>query len=176
MRNLLRCTAGALLVGVLAACGSGGSGASSSSPTPTAMTDAQILSIGRQAAQCIREHGLSNFPDPVVSAGQLTLPNEDEALAPPGADAAVAACRSILDRLPPSALGDNDRPGPEDVSQLVKFAQCIREHGVPDWPDPKADGSFPLDGTALGRETKSPRVVRAVQACQQYWSGGMKVS
>lgn len=140
------------------------------------MTDAQILSIGRQAAQCIREHGLSNFPDPVVSAGQLTLPNEDEALSAPGAQAAVAACRSILDRLPPSALGEDDRPGPEDVSQLVKFAQCIREHGVPDWPDPKADGTFPLTGTAVGREVKSPRVQQAMDACKQYWDGGISAS
>jgi hypothetical protein len=141
------------------------------------MTDAQILAIGREAAQCIREHGVPNFPDPVVSAGQLALPNEEQALAPPGADAAVEACRSILERLPPSALGeDEDRPGPEDVSQLLKFAQCIREHGIPDWPDPKADGSFPILGTPLEREGKSQRMQRATEACNQYWDGGISAS
>lgn len=141
------------------------------------MTDDQILAIGREAAQCIREHGVPNFPDPVVSAGQLTVPGFDEGAAPPGADAAVAACRSIVERLPPSALGEGeDRPGPEDVTQLIKFAQCIREHGIPDWPDPKADGSFPIIGTPLEREGKSPRMQRATEACQQYWNGGISAS
>jgi hypothetical protein len=139
------------------------------------MTDDQILAIGREAAQCIREHGVANFPDPVVSAGQLTLPGDNEP--PPGADAAVAACRSILERLPASALGEgDDAPGPEDVTQLLKFAQCIREHGIPDWPDPKADGSFPLNGTPLEHEGKSPRLQRATEACHQYWDGGITQS
>jgi hypothetical protein len=175
MRNVLRYAAGALLVGLLAACSSGGSAGSSGTPTPTAMTDDEILAIGREAAQCIREHGVPNFPDPAVSAGQLTLPGNNEP--PPEADAALAACRSILDRLPPSALGEDEQaPGPEDVPQLLRFAQCIRENGIPDWPDPKADGSFPIMDTPLAREGKSSRMQRATQACQQYWDGGIRAS
>jgi hypothetical protein len=43
----------------------------------------------------------------------------------------------------------------------------MREHGVPEWPDPKADGTFPIVGTEIEREGKSPRVVRAGQACKE---------
>jgi ABC-type sugar transport system ATPase subunit len=49
----------------------------------------------------------------------------------------------------------------------MRFAACMRQHGVPDWPDPKADGTFPFVGTALEREGKSPRVLAAARACRQ---------
>jgi hypothetical protein len=31
------------------------------------------------------------------------------------------------------------------VPQALAYAQCMRAHGVPDWPDPDSSGSFPKD-------------------------------
>jgi hypothetical protein len=81
------------------------------------------------------------------------------------------ACESILQRLPASAL---QKPASAaDLQHLRQFANCIRQHGIPNWPDPRPDGTFPLVGTPLAQEGKSPRWLAADRACQQYWSRGL---
>ncbi len=127
------------------------------------------------------------FPDPYVDHGRLKLP-EDQMTALESQnskqvlDQAQQACRSLLDKLPESALRDSGQnggpnvPGPGDVDALRKFAQCMRDNGIPEFPDPKADGSFPLRGTPLQTEGKSQRMITALQACNKYWSGGITFS
>jgi hypothetical protein len=173
MGNLLRCAGAALILVTLAGCTSGGSPAAA--PSPTAMTDAQLQAIGRQYSQCIRDHGVPGFPDMVVVDGRMALPDD-------GGDAgkralqanpaAEQACRPILDQLPPSAR-KNGPVSAEDLQNLLKFAQCLRENGVPEWPDPDSDGAFPIAGTPLATEGKSPRMLTAMQACRQYWDRGI---
>ena len=151
------------------------------------MSDADVLALGRQVAQCFRENGIPDFPDPVIENHQLTLPGDSEAqlttiYSEQVLDQAQHACQSLFDQLPESAVGgpensnDRDAPGPEDVDALRRWAQCVRENGIPDWPDPKSDGSFPLRGTPLEAEGKSQRMIDAAQACQQRWSGGITAS
>jgi hypothetical protein len=183
MRTILRCAA-ALALFALGACSGGGA---TPSPAQSTMSDAEILAIGKQAAQCVRENGVPGFPDPYVENGHLKLTEDQEReiegkFSQQVLDQAVQACQSILDRLPDSALrdsegGGNDQvPGPGDVEALRKFAQCMRENGLPEFPDPKADGSFPVRGTAIETEGKSDRMIAGMQACQQYWSGGLTFS
>src|SRR5262245_26153305 len=107
----------ALLLAFLTGCSGGTSGAAG--PSPTAMTNDQILAIGREAAQCMRTHGIPDFPDPIVDGrGRLTLPSgpefdhvKNEMAAEPEAE---RACQPILDRLPASA---RDRGSDGPVSQ-----------------------------------------------------------
>jgi hypothetical protein len=45
----------------------------------------------------------------------------------------------------------------------VKFAECMRENGYPDFLDPKASGEFPSFGSSV-----SPAVfTKAVRACKE---------
>ena len=76
---------------------------------------------------------------------------------------------NVTDRLPPSA---NKRPSysPEEMRDLLHYAQCMRQHGYPDWPDPQADGTFQLPASVKA-EGKSPRRIAAGQACDQYLHG-----
>ena len=186
MRRMIR---GALVIcalAVLSACSTGGNAANPGA-TPSTMSDAEILAIGKQAAECIRNNGVPDFPDPYVERGKLRLPEEVEQnlesrYSQQVLDQAEQSCKTLMDRIPESAMkgddGGDDRqqqPGPGDVEALKKFAQCIRENGVPEWPDPKSDGSFPAGGTPLETEGKSDRVVGALRACQQHWSGGISV-
>lgn len=134
--------------------------------------DAKLLAIGREYAACVRGHGVSGFPDMVVVSGQLTLPDTPEADA---ADAALRAntsarqgCAPILAKLPANAQ-KNRVPSADDRQRLLQYAQCMRDNGVPQWPDPAADGSFPIAGTPLGDEGKSARMRTATQACKKYW-------
>ncbi len=165
-----------LLLAALAGCGHGGAHPAAS-PAPTGMTDAQILAIGQQFAQCLRSHGLPDLPDPQVSGGELTWGSDNQAVKDglSGSQAAQDACRPILDRLPATAHHGASYSA-ADIQHLIQFAQCLRQHGVPEWPDPKADGTFPLRGTPLEREGKSPRMQAAIQACQQYWDKGIEGS
>jgi hypothetical protein len=167
MRRTVR-AAGLWLVLVLLLAGLSGCGAS---PAPAATTTTagqqDVAAIWHELVQCARQNGMPNLPDPVIDAnGEPHFPGGDPGEAPPSVE---RACKHIYDRLPASAGGgseDEERP-PADIQGLVAFAACIREHGVPDWPDPKPDGTFPIVGTAIEREGKSPRVIAAMQACQQ---------
>jgi hypothetical protein len=167
----------ALAVAALAGCHSAAPSAGAS-PKATSMTDQQILGIGRQYAQCVRDHGVANFPDMIVVAGQLTLPDDASGDAGDAAlranPAARDACASILQQLPASAQ-KNTVPSAEDRQKLLQYAQCMRDHGVPEWPDPAADGSFPIANTALGAEGKSARILAASEACKKYWDKGISV-
>jgi hypothetical protein len=40
------------------------------------------------------------------------------------------------------------------MQALVRFARCMRAHGVPDWPDPNALGEFPMT-TQMSSQFKS---------------------
>jgi hypothetical protein len=173
--------AGLVALTALAACAPGGRAGASASPSPTGMSDAQIQVLVNQLVQCVRENGAPGMPDVTVRNGHVIVPDEstvDEATRR-NVESALQACKAIEDRIPPSALNDQgnqaERRGPTaaDVPKLRQFAACIRQHGVPEWPDPKADGTFPIRGTPLEREGKSARLSAAWQACRQYWDGGI---
>jgi hypothetical protein len=165
-------------VAALSGCSSGGSGAS---PTASSTADAQqALTVGRSFAQCARTHGQPNFPDPTIRNGRLEFGtgNTDNN----GTDikqaviAVQEACGSILQQLPPAMQARERAPSAEDMQHLRQFAQCLRQHGMPDWPDPKSDGTFPIVGTPLASEGKSQRFLDAGQACKQYWDRGISAS
>jgi hypothetical protein len=166
----------ALALATLVACQSGGSVAQPPAATPAG--DQQILAIGREYSQCVRDHGVSTFPDMVVIAGQLSLPDNatgdaaDQALR--ANPTARSQCASILRRLP-AAAQKNQALTAQDRANLLRYAQCMRQNGVPEWPDPSATGSFPITGTPLADQLKSARVLRAQQACRQFWAGEISV-
>jgi len=179
-----RAVAGAALLAALAAvpglagCGSRG-GTASPAASPSAMTDAQVLAVGKELAQCIRDHGVPNFPDPGIENSRLTLSEGAEDM--PGVDQALESCRSIMDRIPPSALGgkgDESRAPltPEDLAKARRWARCVREHGLTEWPDPQADGTFSLRGTSMQYEGKSERMRQVFEACQEFSVRGIRIT
>ena len=138
---------------VLAACGSGGGTATAqagSSGTPDDVTMAIVT--------CYRAHGDPSFPDPVYdpSDGRWHF-----AVSPGSAPASSQrACQHLF----PS--GNASPPVPQArFQQLVRLAECLRQHGVPNWPDPDPDGSFALPPSLL---TKSPSWARATRACARF--------
>ncbi len=161
-------------------------GGGSATPSPTAMSDSDILAIGREAVECFRDNGVPTIPDPILEGGRLTFPDgveaQIEAQYPQQVlDAAQQACQHIIDRLPQPAVGgepnteDANPLGPEEIEARRRFAECMRENGVPDWPDPQADGSWPGTGP-LATEGKSPRITAGFDACREYWPNSISVS
>jgi hypothetical protein len=95
-------------------------------------------------SDCMRDNGVSGFPDPGAS-GELTIDGvlNGSSLDPdaPAWKAAIEACKDLQ---PQGFTGDHDVSAEEQETRL-EFAQCIRDNGVPDFPDP-AEGE-PLVNT-----------------------------
>ncbi len=59
-------------------------------------------------------------------------------------------------------------PGsPDFMAQLLKYAACVREHGVPNFPDPNAN-----DGFAIHVDPSSPAWVAAQATCHKLLPAG----
>jgi hypothetical protein len=90
---------------------------------------------GHKFAQCMRDNGVSEFPDPDAS-GELTIDgvlngSSLDSNAPAWKEA-IAACKDLQ---PPGFTGDKDVSDEEQEVRL-EFAQCMRDNGVEDFPDP----------------------------------------
>jgi hypothetical protein len=113
----------------------------------------------RAYAQCMRDNGVSNFPDPNPN-GQSGVGHEAISRDDPKFAAANEKCRDLL------PAGDkHDVVGPETIQNLVKFARCMRDNGVPDFPDPGADGKFPR--SAEEGAHNDPQFKAASDRCQK---------
>jgi hypothetical protein len=152
--------------GLAAACGGShspgvaGSGSNSSSG---------VLAQGVTYARCMRSHGVSDFPDPTLGqGGNVTFQINGGAgsdLNPnnPTFTAAKQACRTLLpgrEQAPPVPSGK--------LAAEVKWAQCLRSHGVPTFPDPNAQGAF--DSSRF--DDSSPAFQAASSACKSFEPSG----
>jgi zinc D-Ala-D-Ala carboxypeptidase len=78
-------------------------------------------------AECIRAHGVKDFPDPDAS-GDF---NYGVSVSLAVWQKAVQACKALQ---PPGTLSSDRNPAQQEAA--LKFAQCIRDNGVKDFPDP----------------------------------------
>jgi hypothetical protein len=151
-----------------------GCGAASQAPGTTtshaASLQQQARTVWLQYAQCVRAHGAPSFPDPQVdSQGHADFGQSPQTKTE--ASQAQGACGSILSRLPASVT-QNAPVTAAELHELTLLAHCMRQHGLPQWPDPQPDGAFRLSGTPYATAGKSPQVLNAMHACSQYNAGG----
>jgi hypothetical protein len=99
-------------------------------------------------AECIRAHGVADFPDPNAR-------NEFEygvSVTPAVWKRATTACKDLQ---PPGTL--SSKRTHREQSDALKFAQCMRDNGVKDFPDP-ANGEPLVDTTKIpSLGDRSPR-------------------
>jgi hypothetical protein len=139
------------------------------SPASTPSIDyAQELAL----AGCMRGHGEPNFPDPSPSGGfnASVLTTFDNSQG----QAAYDACRHLLAGGGPSlAQLEQDlqlaqQKQEQELPKLLKFSQCMRSHGVPDFPDPALNGQSPSPGSnAAGINANSPQFQTAASTCER---------
>jgi hypothetical protein len=156
-RGPARLAFGVILAAALAAgCGSGGGagGAATARAGSTSTPDDVTMAI----VTCYRTHGDPSFPNPVYdpSDGRWHF-----AVSPGSAPAGTQqACQHLF----PSSNASPPVPQAQ-FQRLVRLAECLRQHGVPNWPDPDPDGSFGLPPSLL---TKSPNWAQATRACARF--------
>jgi hypothetical protein len=154
VRSALGALAGVALLA--AACGG-----DPHAPAGSASGGADLAKL-QQYAQCMRGHGISDFPDPQpnpggqggsfqFSGGRGSDLNRND----PRYQAADQACKSLLPQQPVASAAR--------VADLVKLAACMRAHGFPNFPDPDSTGAF--DSSKF--DPSSPQLQSAMQTCQR---------
>ena len=97
-------------------------------------TNAAIHEEALKFAQCMRDNGVEEFPDPDASGG-LTIDGivNGSSLDPSGPawEKALGACEDLQ---PPGFTGHTRSAEEQEVA--LEFAQCMRDNGVEDFPDP----------------------------------------
>ncbi|MFG1608852.1 hypothetical protein [Actinoplanes sp. NPDC049265] len=158
-----------LLVPLLAACGSPGQEPGVATATDGAVAPAPSATAGggfdpTKLAKCVRENGIPNFPDPEVDEGRISIRMPD-GVRKEAADKAMEACKQYQ----PNG-GQPGKVDPAITAQLRLLAKCMRENGVPDFPDPGADGGIELrhDKNGGGIDPESPSFKKAEEACKQF--------
>ncbi len=168
-RGLLAVFTVTALALALSACGSSSSNSSSS----TAVAGTNVSSNRTQArlnlAKCFRAHGL-NVPDPSTGGGAAGggggFFRSIQGYSQAQVQAARQACASYFAQAFPQAnLSPAQRA--QVQQQLVKFAQCMRSHGV-DVPDPtfNGGGGFGFRRAFGSVDRNSPAFQAASQACR----------
>ena len=153
------------LIGVI----STGCGSSAPSETGAASNSATVSSSGTGAdkkltardkavkfAECIRAHGVSDFPDPNAK-GDFDY---GVSVTPAVWRQATTACKDLQ---PPGTLSSKRTAKQQSAS--LRFAQCIRDNGVKDFPDP-ATGA-PLVDTRQIPSSAEPGGMTMLNAAMQ---------
>ena len=136
-----RTAAAIIATGALAllatACGNSSSstGSGGSSNTGNSTTS----QVGINYASCMRSHGVPKYPDP-SSSNKLAngLPKvsvQQLGVSTSQYQAAQNACAHLL----PNGGQQTQHQSQRDLDAMRAYAQCMRSHGVPTWPDPTYD-------------------------------------
>ena len=121
-----------------AACGSTPAAKTGSTATATATPVSRQDKLV-QLAECIRAHGVPHFPDPDAK-GDFAFGID---VSPAVWRRAVDACKALE---PPGVF--SGKRSPKQQSDALRFAACVRAHGVKDFPDP-VNGEPLIDTTKI---------------------------
>jgi hypothetical protein len=128
--------------------GTASSTGTTSTGTGTASSGANTKLTARDKAvkfaECIRAHGVSDFPDPDAK-NQFAY---GVSVSPAVWKQATTACKDLQ---PPGTL--SSKRTPKEQSASLRFAQCVRDHGVKDFPDP-VNGDPLIDTTHIPSSNK----------------------
>ena len=115
-------------------------------------------------AECMRNNGVREFPDPNAS-GEFAYGIERGSSLDPSTAAWKKAIDACKDLQPPGALDGST----QSMEERLKFAKCMRDNGVKDFPDPQKDG--PLINVERARS--KPGLQAALDKCRDVMAGAL---
>ena len=121
---------------------------------------------------CMRSHGVPAYPDP-NSSGQLpkiTPANEAQlGVSDSRFQTAQTACQALWPYQGPTQAQQR-----QELTDALRFARCMRSHGVPNWPDPTTDPDsgfveFVIHSTQVGFDPRSPspQILAKARGCER---------
>jgi hypothetical protein len=125
------------------------------------------------AAQCIRQHGIPGYADPVLTPGGqvYTDARSFQDVSQSVANAVQHACAALIATAGLNPTGEPPAP-PQLVQAGVRSAECLRAHGMPNVTDPTARSQYtPGHGFGMNASEmpaggkQSPVWQHARQAC-----------
>jgi hypothetical protein len=136
----------------------GSTGTSSSNPSASTQNGAVAF------ARCMRSNRVPNWPDPESNGtfDKSKLTSQKLGAGDSKVQAAQTACNHLL---PNGGSGRDPAQMQRMRAQGLSFSRCVRNHGVPSFPDPGNDGRIP-DPASVGIDQGSPRFQAANQACR----------
>jgi hypothetical protein len=145
--------------------GSGGSpNAGGSTNSPSAVT----------YTRCVRSHGIPNFPDP-DSSGQIHKETGQQLGV---SDSVLRAATAVCANLNPNNAQGSPAQQRQQLTDDLKFAQCMRSHGLPNFPDPtNSDGrvEFVISVSRDGFDPHSPQILAKARECQHVLPPGSQL-
>jgi hypothetical protein len=149
----------AALAGVVllaAACGAG-SASTTAAPESQGGSNSTDNADAISYTQCMRAHGVPNFPDPNSQGKPFTAQSLQQAGVDPGSPRFQPANQACAHLLPAPTAAQRE----QQLMESLRYAVCMRAHGVPGFPDPNAQGNILLDPSIVN----SPQFQSAAQTC-----------
>jgi len=155
---------------------SGGSAANTGGKSSTLESSASTQQKMVAYSQCMRSHGVPEFPEP--TEGHLLIHTSNHNGHVTGVNpqsSQFQAAQKVCAKLLPN--GGVLSPAEQARAQegALKFSQCMRTHGVPNFPDPIVSGGGVRlklrAGGANGIDPESPQFRAAQKACQSIAPG-----
>lgn len=155
-----------VVAGSLAACGGSPSNGVTSPRSAAHTKAADALRYSR----CMRSNGVINYPEPTSNGLPRSLKGIN--LNSHTFQKAYSACRKYA----PNGKGGPPAPSEAQLRAALAFAQCMRKHGFPQFPDPLGTAPdrpnltlgqgiyFPLNSTT-NFQSPPPMFKRAAKAC-----------
>jgi hypothetical protein len=169
MRRLGKCTGWVSLAAVSCAVALAACGSSDKPKSTSAGLSATMLNY----SECMRSHGVSGFPDPSTSQGpnafgidgyNFNLPANMNTQSP-AYEAAGKTCQHLIS---PGSGAAHQMPA-KARQFAVAHAQCMRDHGVPNFPDPTFSGNsqgITVTSGSPGINPRSPAFQQAEKTCR----------
>ncbi len=154
-----------------------GGASSSSSPESGPPTQQQMVAY----SQCMRSHGVPEFPEP--TEGHLIIRSGDHNGHVTGVNPRSSQFQAAQKACAKLAPNGGKPPSPAEQAKMQQkallFSQCMRTHGVPNFPDPEFSHSGGGVGIRIGGkgggpggiDPNSPQFQAAQKACQSLGLG-----
>ena len=139
--------------------------ASSGAGAPTTLPKGSASELLSKWAACMRSHGDPDQTDPTIEPDkviQVTLPSGYDNGAGLGGKGGANACGTYLAAASNALRGGRQLQKP-DQATMLKFSECMRANGIPDFPDPSGGGLSIRRGGDL--DPSNPAFQHAQKVC-----------
>ena len=148
----------------------GDSNSSDGRSTTTTLPKGNPTQLLDEWASCMRSHGDPNQVDPTIDANKvihITFPvdasgNGEVSIGKGSND----PCQAYLTAASTALRGGKPLQKP-DPAKLEKFSQCMRAHGIPDFPDPSGAGLQLKSTPGSDLNPANPSFQNASKLCAQ---------